>query len=148
MRALRLVVLATALLLLVTTAAQARLFTVTLKSGATFETRYRPVPAEWDENVAMILTDRGNWIALELTDVVDVVSSVEASGFGRQIDASTIELGWAYNAAQEEGLEGDPGQQPPQQPQAPAPPAQQNFSLEQFVDTGGVGGGGLDVRDY
>ena len=38
----------------------AEYFTVTLTNGTSFQTRYRPAPAEWDDNVVMINTDRGN----------------------------------------------------------------------------------------
>lgn len=84
-------------------------FTVVLKSGATFDTRYRPVDAEWDSSISMILTDQGNWIALPKSDILDVTSSVEESGYGVQIDSTTILLGWTYNGdlgleeSQEEG---------------------------------------------
>ncbi|MEO1368236.1 MAG: hypothetical protein AAFX50_13775 [Acidobacteriota bacterium] len=39
-------------------------FTVTLANGTSMQTRYRPMLADWDETVALIRTDQGNWIAL------------------------------------------------------------------------------------
>ena len=74
-------------------AAQALEFTVTLKNGTTFETRYRPVQAEWDENMTMFLNDRGNWIAVENNAIADVVSKAEESGFGIRLDTTTLLLG-------------------------------------------------------
>jgi len=94
--ALRSIALA-AVLLLVATSAQALFFTVTLKNGTTFETRYRPVQAEWDPQVSMFLTDRGNWVAIPNEDIADVVSVFEESGFGYQLDTSTRFIGWSPN---------------------------------------------------
>ena len=99
----RLVFLAAALLGLVASAASAGLFTVTLTNGTTFETRYRPVEAEWDDNVVMIRTDRGNWIALDKADIADLVSETEVSGFGYQLDTTTIFLGWSPNDIVDDG---------------------------------------------
>ena len=61
--ALRLIVL-TLLCSAATAAFADNYFTVTLTNGESFRARCRPVPAEWDENVVMINTDRGNWIGL------------------------------------------------------------------------------------
>ena len=81
-------------------------FTVTLKNGTTFETRYRPVQAEWDPKVSMINTSQGNWIALMNDDIVDVSSAAERSGFGYQVDTTTIYLGWSPNDLVGEDEEG------------------------------------------
>ncbi len=96
-KARRSIVLAALLLLVVTTGAQAIFFTVTLKNGTTFETRYRPVQAEWDANVSMFMTDRGNWIAVENGDIADVTSVLEDTGFGYQLDTTTRYIGWSPN---------------------------------------------------
>jgi len=95
-RALRLIALA-AVLLLVTTSAQALFFTVTLKNGTTFETRYRPVQADWDPEISMFLSDRGNWVAIPNDEIEDVVSVFEESGFGYQLDTTTRFIGWSPN---------------------------------------------------
>lgn len=95
-KALRLTVLVTALFL-VATSAHAIFFTVTLKNGTSFETRYRPVVADWDPDVSMIMTDRGNWIAIANDDIADVVSVFEESGFGYQPDTTTRFIGWSPN---------------------------------------------------
>ncbi len=90
-------------LLLAASAAQAVTYTVTMSNGTSFETRYRPMTAEWDTNYAMLRTDQGNWIALKKSEIVDVVSSTELSGFGYQMDETTIFLGWSAS----EGLAAD-----------------------------------------
>ncbi len=82
-------------LLLAASAAQAASFTVTLANGTSFETRYRPMTAEWDTNYAMLRTDQGNWIALKKSEIVDVTSVTEMAGFGFQINETTVFLGWS-----------------------------------------------------
>lgn len=93
-------------LLLGAAALQAEVFTVVLENGQAFDTRYRPIDAEWDSGVAMILTDQGNWIALDKADIVDITSTIESSGFGYRIDAATVVVGWTYNDGEmaEEGV--------------------------------------------
>lgn len=91
--------------LLVASAAQAVSYTVTLANGTSFETRYRPMTAEWDTNIAMLRTDQGNWIALKKSEIVDVASAAEIAGFGYQIDETTVFLGWSAT----EGLVADDG---------------------------------------
>ncbi len=81
----------------VAASAGAGYFTVTLKNGMTFDTREEPVTAEWDPNVSMFRTDQGNWIALANDEIVDIVSAAEESGFGYQLDTTTILLGWSPN---------------------------------------------------
>lgn len=133
------------LLVLGAVALQAGSFTVTLKNGTAFETRYRPVDAEWDESVSMILTDRGNWIALAKDEIDDVTSAAEISGFGYQLDTSTIVLGWTYNEngedAEGEGAGGGAGAQGSQAPQG-------NFSIDDFIDPADAAGALPFPTDY
>lgn len=86
-----------ALLAFAATTVYADYYTVTLTNGTSFHTRYPPVPAEWDENVVMISTDRGNWIGLYADEIADVVSNAEATGFGYQLDTTTLFVGWSPN---------------------------------------------------
>lgn len=79
--------------------AAAELYTVTLANGNTLESRYQPQVAGWDEGTILVLTDVGNWIGLDRTMITDVVTDMEARGFGRQISAMTLELGPAPNDA-------------------------------------------------
>lgn len=77
--------------------ASAGSFTVSLHNGATFESRYQPKAAAWDDNVILVLDELGNWVALERGDVKQVISDVEARGYGRVIDTTTKEFGFAPN---------------------------------------------------
>ncbi len=148
-RALRLIVL-TLLLLAAASAAHARYYTVTLTNGTTFQTRYRPVPAEWDENVVMLHTDRGNWIGLYADEIADVSSHAETTGFGYQLDTTTLFVGWTPNdvfdgtgeGEGEGGPDGAPTQQGPNlEEMFPEPPP--SDVLQQFVDIPGAEGGSL-----
>ena len=131
----------TVLLAAVVPAVQAsEYFTVTLTNGTSFQTRYRPVPAEWDENVVMINTDRGNWIGLYQDEVADVTSHAEITGFGYQLDTTTLFVGWAPGDDLEEEESEDAldleGMFPEPEP---------SFSLEQFVDVPAPVGGGVPL---
>jgi len=113
------------------TAVMASTFTVTLTNGSTFETRYRPTTADWDENLVLVTTDRGNKIGLLKEEIADVTSSVEESGFGYQLDTSTLFVGWSPLddlEAGEEG-EGEGGEQ-----QFGFPEETPSFTVEQFVN--------------
>ena len=121
------------LLLAAATAATAGTFTVTLTNGTSFETRYRPTKAAWDDGLVLLHTDRGNQIALLTSEVADVTSSVEESGFGYQLDTTTLFVGWTPNMEDEEGEDEDLGQPAEQQDQGFDAPLQ-SFTVEQFVN--------------
>jgi len=126
--------------------ATAEIYIVTLTNGAEFHTQYRPKEAGWDTTKIMLLTDVGNWIAIELADVASVTSELENEGFGKVIDTSTIAIGWSPNdapdlAAQEAAdpmtrllnfLSAEQGEAP-------------DYSVQQFVDPSEAGAGGLPV---
>lgn len=127
-------------------AAVAGTFTVTLTNGTSFESRYRPVEVDWDDAVVLIHTDRGNPIALLRDEIADVTSSVEETGFGYQVDTSTLFVGWKPTDEPEEGQEGEGGQQ---QGAAAFPDEPPSFTVEQFINPPTVGGiiGGLPADD-
>ena len=75
----------------------AELYTVTLTSGATFQTRYQPEEAPWDAQQVLLRTDLGNWISLPRAEIVSAVAETENKGFGRVIDSNTVELGMTAN---------------------------------------------------
>jgi hypothetical protein len=139
-----LLVVSAALLLAIP--AMAETYTVTLASGTEFESRYRPVEAGWDESKVMVLTDVGNWIALDKNDIVSVITQTENEGFGKVIDTHTIALGWSANDKATEDPEAalDPmtrlfnylSAQDANQP---------DYSVPQFVEPGEAGQGGLPV---
>jgi len=124
----------------------AELFTVTLDSGATFETRYAPVEDPTDPGKVHFLTDTGNWITMPAGIVESVTAETETHGFGRVIAANTIEIGMSFNdlAQPEEGGPVDSSQalvnyfreQDAQQ---------QDYSVQQFVEPEQAGQGGLPV---
>jgi len=132
--------------LLVAVPATAEIYTVTLSNGSEFQSRHRPTEASWNENVIMILTDVGNWIALDKGDVVSVISETENDGWGKVIDTHTIALGWLANDA------------PVGTPEELMDPMtrllsflqdqdanQPDYSVSQFVEPGEAGQGGLPV---
>lgn len=130
-------------------------FTVTLANGTSFQTRDRPVLADWDETVALILTDQGNWIALPKDEIVDVSSQAEISGFGYQVDTSTLFLGWSPNDLLDddtdedgEGGGGDDGDaRPYYENEDLYDSPSSSFGLDQFVDIPLEGGsiGSVDI---
>lgn len=131
---LRLIALVTALFL-VAASAHAIYFTVTLKNGASFETRYRPVQADWDPEVSMFLSDRGNWIAIHNDEIADVTSVFEQSGFGYQLDTTTRFIGWSPNdlvgtTTDEEGNEIDEVRYDLEADQGTTT----DYSVDQFLD--------------
>ncbi len=120
--------------------AHADYYTVTLTNGTSFQTRYKPVPADWDDNVVMIVTDRGNWIGLLAGDVADVTSHAEATGFGYQLDTTTLFVGWAPNEDQDQEGEGEDGGLDLEKMY---PESDASGVLEQFVDIPGATGGAV-----
>jgi hypothetical protein len=81
----------------------AAVYTVTLKNGNTFETRYEPEDASWDKEKVVFVDEVGNTIALLRADIESIVSDVAAKGYGSVLDNTTIALGWAPNDAAEPG---------------------------------------------
>ena len=149
------------LTLIAASSASAQVYTVVLEGGSSFDTRYEPIDAEWDDSVSMILTDQGNWIAIAKEDILDVISEVESSGFGYRLDTSTIVVGWTYNdetQLDENGNPADPslnqgafdpraaGYVPVEGNIGGAPEARDSYSIDQFVDTGNAGQGGIPLE--
>lgn len=141
-RSIRTMLVASVLTLLCTAMVGAAQFTITLTNGTTFETRYRPVEVDWDENVVLLNTDRGNLIALPKDEIADVSSSAEVRGFGYQVDTTTIYLGFSPNDLVSQDEEGNETSDY----ELPDVSAAQSYSLGQFVNvtqagsepTGGV----------
>lgn len=150
MREIRLpLVLLAALVLLTTLPAIAEVFYLTLHNGNTFETRYRPQIASWDENQVLLITSMGNRISLNRSDIASLEADSEIRGFGTVIGNNTIALGPAPNdaALPEEA----------QDPQARlmswidgmnAQNQRPDYSVQQFVDPEDAGmTGGLPAWD-
>lgn len=148
MRSLRLpIAFVTVLVLLTVVPAMAEVFTVHLKNGNSFDTRYKPRIADWDENKIVLLTDIGNRITLHRDDVVDITHDIDVRGFGTVINTTTIVLGWAPNDAPVDQPV-DPAQEWAQYLQQLNQP--QSFNVEQFVSSEQAGhqGGGLPAWDF
>lgn len=128
-------------LVLMAASAGASIFTITLANGTSFESRYRPVVADWDENYVMIRTDRGNWIALGKSDVVDVTSAAESSGFGFQADSSTLYIGFTPGDI---GVEGEDEEGGAAGAAGGAPAAPPDNSAIQYGGSTGSSSYGLD----
>ncbi len=142
-RSLTLVVLVA---LLVAVPATTEIYTVTLNNGSTLESRYRPKEAGWDASLVLILTDVGNWIAIDKASIASVTADIENAGFGKVIDTTTIAIGWSPNDAPEETPEEamDPMTRllnylAAEQSSRP------DYSVPQFVEPGQAGQGGLPV---
>ncbi len=88
---------------LVALPASAAVYTIHLKSGDTFETRYEPRDASWDSSKVIFLDEVGNLISLVKNDIARVDSDVEAAGYGHMLDDTTMMLGRAPNDAPEAG---------------------------------------------
>ncbi len=141
--------------------AGAALYTVTMTNGTSFETKYRPLQSEWDENQVMIMTDKGNWIALPKNEIADVESRAQASGYGFQLNTTTLFLGWSPNDVGDEDEEGDDkdgegGTKPPGsgggEEEAPIEYGDEeetpDYTFEQFLDVPDEGealGGGISL---
>ena len=143
---IRFVVLVALTVVLLAVPAAAEIYTISLTNGSQFETRYAPKEAGWDANVILVLTDVGNWIAIERVNIASVISETERAGFGKVIDTHTIALGWAPNDA------------PTQDPNASLDPMtrllnyltveqgnQPDYSVQQFAEPNDAGRGGLPV---
>ena len=97
-----------ALVLLSTLPAIAEIYYLTLKNGNTFETRYRPQIAGWDENKVLLITTMGNRISLDRSDIAEVESHSQIRGYGTVIGNNTIALGPAPNDAEMPEASQDP----------------------------------------
>ena len=73
-------------MLLAVVPATSAIFTIHLKNGNTFESRYQPKVAEWDEDKVVLLTGVGNRITLHKDDIANISTDTQARGFGTVID--------------------------------------------------------------
>jgi hypothetical protein len=134
---------------LATVPAAASKFTVYLTNGTEVSTLYLPKEASWDRDMLIFLTSTGNWMAVEKSDVVKIISTLQAQGFGKVLDDKTIEIGFTLNDAptDEELRAAEEGRtdldryldvlQQFNQPQ------QQDYSVQQFVSPDAAGQGGI-----
>jgi hypothetical protein len=138
-----------AIMFLTVVPAMAAVYTIHLKNGNSFDSRYKPRVAGWDENKIMVTTDIGNRITLQRDDVVDITVDTEAKGFGTVLDTTTIVLGWAPNDAPVPGEGGeDPGVAMMRALQERG--GRPDYSVQQFVEPSEAGGsgGGLPAWEF
>lgn len=139
------------LLLVLAASAHAAYFTVTLKNGTTFDIRYVPVKADWDPRYTMFLTDQGNWIAVQNTDIADVISHAEESGYGYQLNTTTLFLGWSPNDLVTDETDEEGNVKTTSQYEAGAEVGSgADYSIDQFLnissaDPSATGGGGIPI---
>lgn len=88
----------------------AAVFTIQLKNGSTFETRYEPEEASWDAGKVVFVDEVGLTIALDRADIEAISSDFESKGYGSMLDSTTMELGWAPNDL---AAPAEPGSQDP-----------------------------------
>jgi hypothetical protein len=132
------------LALAATMPAVADYYTVKLHNGNEFDTLYRPRLAAEGGDKVLVATETGNWIALPIAAIDTVVSNVEARGFGKVINTTTILIGTAPNDAEVPAEDAEPLDpatrllnylEEQQRPQQAAP-----FTVEQFAEPNSVGG--------
>lgn len=126
--------------LLVVPTADAATYIITLDNGNVFESRFQPSEASWDENMIMVMTEYGNWIGIERSEIREVTTDIESAGFGTVIDSKTISLGVLAND-RPEPTEGEPSNRELIQEFLNNQPPPPDYSVEQFVDPSQAGGG-------
>ena len=124
--------------------AEAEVFFVTLNNDTVVETAYQPQEASWDRDMVLLLTEVGNWIGVQKSDIKEVRSEAQIAGYGVAIDSNTFELGFAPNDAADPNAEKPEGAEArvqmleqmlnQQQMEIDQRRDQQRYSIDQFVD--------------
>jgi hypothetical protein len=134
-----------ALLALPAIPAMAEVYTVTLTNGSVLETAYQPQEAAFDRSMVLLMTDVGNWIGVQKSEIESVRSDAELGGYGKVIEKNTILLGWAANDAADPDAkaEGQGKTDPAMSATAQAldnlyqqRQEEQNYTIKQFVQPG------------
>lgn len=119
----------------------AETYTVALKNGTTFSSRYQPQEAAWDPSQIVFLTEFGNEIALAKSDIDAVSAESESRGFGHVINTTTLAIGWAPNdAIDPDSEEGKAAAAEAAASAAAAGAAAPVYNQEQFVEPGQASG--------
>ena len=123
--------------------ATAEVYSVTLTNGSLFESRYLPRQAAWDPGMMELATETGAWIALPKSLVQSVTAMSETKGFGRVIDTTTIDLGFAPNDLPEAAVTVDNSAMALQEAM------NRSYDIQQFSEPNQAGrgssGGGLPI---
>lgn len=88
----------------------AAVYTIQLKNGSSFESRYEPEEASWDAGKVVFLDEVGLSIAVDRAEIEAISSDFESKGYGSMLDSTTMELGWAPNDL---AAPAEPGSQDP-----------------------------------
>ena len=144
MRQARIPMLFALLAAVVALPAAAEVYTVTLTNGSIFESRYQPRQAAWDAGMLELATETGAWIALPKSLVQGIAAQSETKGFGRIIDTTTIDLGFAPNDLPEAAVTQDRSMSVLEEAMT------RSYDIQQFAEPSqaggrGTGGGGLPV---
>ncbi len=123
--------------LLAVVPARAEVYTIKLTNGTTFESRYQPKQAAWDPTMVAFLDETGNEIALPRTLVADVTAQSETKGFGKVLNTTTVDLGFAPNDIDQNARRMAESYNADAFQQAMA----HAYDQEQFVEPSEVGGG-------
>ena len=83
--------------------ATAEVYTIKLKSGNTFLTRYQPREAAFDSTMVTFLGEHGNLTAVPRDDIEAVTTQVESKGYGLRINTTTVLLGYTANNGEIQG---------------------------------------------
>lgn len=138
---LSVLLLAVGMAALLAPAAEATVYTVTMKNGTTFDTRYQPEEASWDPDKVVVMTEFGNRVALPAAEIESVAVDSESRGFGHQLNSTTMALGWAPNDALDlNSEEGKAALAADAAAQAAAANAPQVYNQQQFVEPGQLSG--------
>jgi hypothetical protein len=86
-----------AVLILAGVPLQAHDYEIHLTNGNVFHTRYEPVIAPFDSTMLFFMSNFGNTVTVPRDRVSEVISTTEASGFGKRLDNLTILIGQAPN---------------------------------------------------
>lgn len=138
---LSVLLVAVAMCALFASAAEATVYTVTLKNGTTIDSRYQPEESSWDPNMVVLMTEYGNRVALAAAEIESVTIDSESRGFGHQLNNTTMALGWAPNDALDANSdEGKAALAADAAAQAAAANAPQVYNQQQFVEPGALSG--------
>lgn len=134
---------------LIAAPALAETYHVSLKNGQSYESRRPPEEASWDADMILFLTETGNLIGVERTQITSIEIETELRGYGERINSTTIFMGRTPNSAPAEEEDLSPAERQNQLLEALLNQSQQqpNYTMEQFVEPGDLGrsSGGIPV---
>jgi len=117
--------------------AAAEVYTIRLTNGTIFESRYQPKQAAWDAGMLTFLDETGLDVALPKALIADVMPQSELKGFGKVINTTTVDLGYAPN-----DLDLNQANMQAEANVSPFEAAMnRSYDQEQFVEPDQVGGG-------